>query len=230
MGFFETLSSATRRDQAELLELPFVTAAMHGRISRDAYLAFLGQAYHHVRHTVPLLMATGARLADDKPWLADALCEYIAEERGHEHWILADIDAAGGDSRAVRAARPGLACELMIAYAYDTVQRGSPLGFFGMVHVLEGTSVRGATQAAESLERELGLPRTATTYLRSHGLLDQDHVGFFAGLMDRLEDPREQALVIHAAHAFFKLYGDVFRALPIGSAEDRAGAAAGGAR
>jgi pyrroloquinoline quinone (PQQ) biosynthesis protein C len=235
MGFFETLSRETRDDQQELLDLPFVTAALRGAISREAYLAFLGEAYHHVRHTLPLLMATGARLADDKPWLADAMCDYIAEERGHERWILADIDAAGGDSRAVRDGRPGLACELMVAYAWDTVQRRSPLGFFGMVHVLEGTSVRGATQAAASIERELGLSPRATTYLRSHGELDQDHVGFCAGLMDRLEDPREQEIVLHAAHAFFELYGAIFRGLPVGNVAvgnvaGRADLARGGAR
>jgi hypothetical protein len=30
--------------------------------------------------------------------------------------------------------------------------------------------------------------------------------------MDRIDDPRDQADIVHAARAFFRLYGDVFRA------------------
>jgi hypothetical protein len=33
--------------------------------------------------------------------------------------------------------------------------------------------------------------------------------------MDRIEDPRDQAAIVHAARAFFRLYGDVFRGLPL---------------
>ena len=48
------------------------------------------------------------------------------------------------------AARRRVATELMVAYAYDTIARGNPVGFFGMVHVLEGTSVsRVATRALQ---------------------------------------------------------------------------------
>ena len=48
-------------------------------------------------------------------------------------------------SPPVRGSAPGHACEVMVAYAYDTIARRNPLGFFGMVHVLEGTSSALAT-------------------------------------------------------------------------------------
>ena len=101
----------------------------------------------------------------------------------------------------------------MVSYAYDTIQRGNPVGFFGMVLVLEGTSVALATRAAESIEASLGLPRNAFSYLRSHGDLDIEHVGFYEGLMNRLDDPADQRAVVHAAKRFYKLYGDIFRSL-----------------
>ena len=37
---------------------------------------------------------------------------------------------------------PNVATELMVAYAYDTIQRINPMAFFGMVYVLEGTSIQ----------------------------------------------------------------------------------------
>lgn len=213
MSFFERLDRATGDCQRELFEIPFVAAAVRGDLSLRTYVDFLGQAYHHVRHTVPLLMATGARLPRRLSWLRDAIAHYIEEENGHEQWILSDIRAAGGDADAVERGEPDLPCELLVAYAYDTVQRGNPAGFFGMVHVLEGTSVRGASTAAERLQGRLGLDGGAFRYLSSHGALDVEHVHFFAGLMDRLADPEDQAAVLHASRVFFRLYGDVFRAL-----------------
>ncbi|MCL0318012.1 iron-containing redox enzyme family protein, partial [Escherichia coli] len=116
------------------------------------YLAFLQQAYHHVRHTVPLLMACGSRLPARLEWLRTAIGEYIEEEMGHQEWVLDDIAGAGGDRSAAAASEPALATELLVSYAYDTIQRGNPVGFFGMVLVLEGTSVALATQAANALQ------------------------------------------------------------------------------
>jgi hypothetical protein len=83
-----------------------------------------------------------------------------------------------------------------------------------MVLVLEGTSAAIATHAAEIIAERLALPRQAFTYLVSHGSLDQQHVGQFDALVDKLGDAGDRAAVLHAARMFYKLYGDVFRALP----------------
>lgn len=224
MTFHDRLVEATRHEQDELLRIPFVDAAMRGALTRPQYVAFLTQAYHHVKHTVPLLMAAGSRIPASHEWLRDAIVEYVDEEHGHERWILDDIAACGADADAVKHGRPDLPCELMVAYAYDQIMRVDPLGFFGMVHVLEGTSVKGATRAADALAATLRLPKAAFSYLSSHGSLDVEHVHFFAGLMDRVVDPREQDVVLHAARVFFRLYGDVFRGLDPKSA--RSGVAA----
>ena len=48
-------------------------------------------------------MACGSRLGDEHAWLRGALDEYIAEENGHEEWILDDIAPAAATPEAVRA-------------------------------------------------------------------------------------------------------------------------------
>lgn len=214
MSFYEQLRSATEPDRADFLAIPFLTDGVAGRITREQYLAFLTQAYHHVKHTLPLLMACGARLPERLEWLRAAVSEYIEEETGHQEWILNDIAACGADAERVRRGSPALATELMVAYAYDTVQRVNPVGFFGMVHVLEGTSVQLATRAAENLRAALGLPNQAFSYLLSHGSLDVSHVDFFRNLVDRLESDEDRAVIVRCARAFYRLYGDVFRSLP----------------
>ena len=215
MNFHTHLPQATQAHRQQLLSTPIIQGALVGQVSLPSYLAFLQEAYHHVRHTVPLLVAMKAHLPAHHRWLEPALDEYIEEEAGHDEWILNDIAAAGGDAEAVRHGPAGVATEVMVAYAYDTVQRGNPLGFFGMVHVLEGTSVSLALMAADAIQGPLQLPDASFTYLRSHGKLDQAHTAHFEALMAQIEAPQDQQAIVHAAQVFYRLYGDVFRSLPL---------------
>lgn len=214
MSFFNQLQAATTREREALFSVPVIREALAGQVSLEGYRAFLGQAYHHVRHTVPLMMACGARLPSRLEWLRGAVCEYIEEEYGHERWILNDIAACGGDPEAVSNSRPSLPIELMVAFLYDQIARSNPVGLFGMVNVLEGTSIALATQAAGSIRESLGLPADAFSYLSSHGELDQDHMATYRALMDRLDDEGDQQAVIHAAKVVYQLYADMFRGLP----------------
>jgi pyrroloquinoline quinone (PQQ) biosynthesis protein C len=216
-GFHAALIAQTADARARMLQAPIIGACLSGRVSRASYLAFLQQAFHHVRHTVPLLRACRERVAQQPrlAWLLPALDEYIEEEQGHDEWILDDIRAAGGDAAAARTSQPDHAAEVMVAYAHDTIARGNPLGFFGMVLVLEGTSVALALQAADRIQAGLGLPDAAFSYLRSHGTLDQEHTQHLALLMDAIEDAQDQHDIVHAARRFYRLYGDVFRDLPM---------------
>ena len=75
--FFEQLQSATQTAREDLLSVPQIQQGAQGTISLDTYLAFLTEAYHHVKHTVPLLMACGSRLHMEKEWLREAIGEYI---------------------------------------------------------------------------------------------------------------------------------------------------------
>ena len=213
MNFFDQLQTETEQQRVELFSAPIITRALQGDVTTDDYIAFLSQAYHHVKHTVPLLMATGSRLPEELEWLRVGVGEYIEEETGHQEWVLNDVAACGADKEQVRRSKPNLATELMVSYAYDTVHRINPLGFFGMVHVLEGTSISLADSAADNIRSALSLPKDAFSYLYSHGSLDQDHVEFFKGLMKRIDRPRDQAQIVDSAKVFYKLYGDIFRSL-----------------
>jgi pyrroloquinoline quinone (PQQ) biosynthesis protein C len=214
LSFFTQLQTSTETERQVLFSAPIIQSALKGEIIKEQYLAFLTQAYHHVKHTVPLLMACGSRLPDHHNWLRTAIAEYIEEELGHEEWILNDIAACGGDAEKVRYSAPHVTTEMMVAYAYHQIDRGNPVGFFGMVHVLEGTSIAIATNAAGSIKESLDLPPNAFSYLNSHGSLDLEHVKFFESLMDQVKNPNDQATIIHCAKSFYKLYGDIFRSLP----------------
>jgi len=213
MSFQQELARTTAPDRAFLLSAPVIQRCLAGEVTRDLYVAFLTQAFHHVRHTVPLMMAVGSRLPDRHAWLRDAVLHYLEEEAGHDEWILNDIEHAGGDRTRAAASEPAVATEAMIAYAYDTAMRRNPVGFFGMVHVLEGTSVALALEAADRIQKALGLPGRAFSYLRSHGELDKEHVNHLAGILDRFDDEQDRAAVVRCARGIYWLYGQMFRGL-----------------
>ena len=215
MTFFHTLQDRTAAERDHLLTAPVLQLAVDGKLSLETYIAFLTQAYHHVKHTVPLLMACGARLPERLEWLRSAIAEYIEEELGHQEWILNDLAACGADPEAVRHGQPALATELMVSYVYDRIARHNPVSFFGMVNVLEGTSIALATQAAGAIRDSLKLPPAAFSYLNSHGSLDLEHIKLFEGLMNRLDNEDDQQAVIHTARVVYRLYGDLFRSLPL---------------
>mgnify|MGYP003119101112 FL=1 len=215
MAFFDRLQSETAQARAHVTGAPVIEAIREGRFDLNGYTWFLTQAYHHVKHTVPLMMACGGRLPERLEFVRKALVEYIEEEYGHHEWILNDLAACGEDKEAIRHGSPDTSIELMVAYLYDRINRGSPAAFFGMVQVLEGTSIELATPLGEAIQKQLGLPKEAFSYLYSHGALDQEHFEFFRNLMNEITDPDDQQAIIEAARMVYRLYGDMLHSIPV---------------
>src|SRR5258708_10260907 len=144
MSFYEQLVTETVDSRDAFLSIPIVRSTLRNGAPRSLYLAFLGEAYHHVKHTFPLLALAASRTSDGR--YQDALLEYMKEERGHEKWILDDIRALCCDPGAVSDGQGGATCTIMVAYAYYSIEHVSPYAFLGSVHVLEGLSVMLAHQ------------------------------------------------------------------------------------
>lgn len=214
MAFYDRLLEETGAEHDRFLAVPIIGRAAASGVSHDTYLAFLAEAYHHVKYTCPLLnLALDRCPAHDDAYRA-GLLDYIDEETGHDQWILEDIAALGGDPAAVWRSAPGVPCQAMVGYAIYAIEHVSPYAMLGMVHVLEGVSARVASRAAQAIARSLGR-RTdiGFSYLTSHGALDQDHVRFFIGLVNRIDDPSAQRAIIDTARVIYRLYGDIFRDL-----------------
>ena len=212
--FFTDLEIKNRESRELLESLPVIEGCMRGEVEMQTYIAFLTEAYHHVKHTVPLLMACGSRLPERLEWLREAVIEYTEEEVGHQEWILNDLEALDVDSEKVRHGQPTLPTELMVSYAYDLVMRKNPVGLFGMVYVLEKTSSTIATRAAGQIASALSLPSRAMTYMVSHGSLDIKHMETFEQLMNRLDSDEDRQSVLHSASVFYELYASILGSLP----------------
>jgi pyrroloquinoline quinone (PQQ) biosynthesis protein C len=213
MSLMDKLEIETATQRQALQGHPFIQAALAGELTLAGYRAFLVQAWHHVSHTAPIFMTAGARCSGRHAWLRPSLAEYTSEEIGHDDWILNDLKALGGDGATEVEGAAGLPVELMVAFTYDVAQRRNPIGVFGMVYCLEGTSIKVATEAAAAIGTALQLPASAFSYLSSHGSLDIDHFQFFEALMNKVTDPDDQDWIIHCAKVVYELYTQMFDGL-----------------
>ncbi|GFZ80061.1 biliverdin-producing heme oxygenase [Pseudohongiella nitratireducens] len=212
--FYDQLIKSTESQRQQLYSVTQLRNAMQGVISRETYIAYLTEAFHHVSHTVPFLMTAGSKLPAHKKYLLPAIISYLEEEVGHEEWILNDIEACGGDKEAVRKSKPKLPTQSLIAYNYDYINRKNPVGFFGMVFMLESTSTQIATQGAEAVQHALQLPDKAFSYLYSHGEIDISHMKFLETTLNTIKDPDDQTAIIEVAQNTFELFADVIASIP----------------
>ena len=214
LSFFDRLVRETAKERQVLYSVEQIRDGVQGHISLETYIAYLTEAYHHVKYTVPLMQTAIARLSSRQRWMAEAFEEYIEEERGHEEWILNDIRNAGGNAEAVRHGEPLAATAAMVDFAYGYVNYVNPAGLLGMVFVLEGTSTALATRGAEAVKHSLGLKDNCFSYLTSHGALDIEHIAYFQGLVAKIEDAEDQEAIIEMAKRVFLLFADVFASIP----------------
>jgi len=213
-SFFDRLDAAVAAERDALFAVPQIVDGLAGRITRATYIAYLGEAYHHVRHTVPLLHEALERLDVAQVWLRPVLQTYIDEEAGHERWILNDIARSGGNADAVEHGRPRPETAAMVDHAYRFVREVNPVGLLGMIFVLEGTSIELAARGAQALMASLELPIDCFSYLSSHGALDVEHMRFFRDVVNRIETAQDQEAVVAMAQRIFVLFADMFRAIP----------------
>ena len=216
MNFFDQMETGTSDAREHFIRIPVISRTLAEGVPMDLYVSYLGQAYHHVRHTCPLLKAALERCGPDDLALADALREYIREEEGHEAWILDDIrDLVGPAAVACTVGYEGdPPVRALVGFMYDAIARRGPYAMLGMVHVLEGISVQLAEKAAAAIAGRIGeAPDKGFRYMISHGSLDQEHVVFFRNLVNGIADPAAQALIIDTANMVYYLWGRMFEEL-----------------
>jgi hypothetical protein len=184
-----------------------------GNLTKALYISFLTQWYHILKHTLPIILATQSRLTEETEWLTDVIGEFTEQMASNEELILNDIAVCGGDIEQVRHSRAHMTTELMVSYAYDTVNRINPLGILGMHHVLEGAVLSLAHRSADNIGNTSLVPKDALTYLYTHGSLLQDNADVFIGVMNRIDRSEDRNQIIRSAQIFYKLYADIFLSL-----------------
>jgi pyrroloquinoline quinone (PQQ) biosynthesis protein C len=150
----------------------------HPRI-REAYAEVLITVHGTIRASVPLMETALQRaraIAASDPvarGLVVYLERHIAEEQGHDEWVLEDLEVLGIDRSRVlsRVPTPTVAC--LIGSQYYWALHYHPVAVLGYLAVTEGYS--NPPELIEDLIRRTGLPRRAFRTLAEHAELDPGH-------------------------------------------------------
>lgn len=212
--FQDRLASAAGRCVTSLVALPWITDTLAGRITMRAYLAFLTETYHHIRHTVPLLRLARARTARSDERLRRAVHQQFVEAWGYDSLLLRDISECGGDAHVARLGRPAPATRRLIEYAYDNIEAHNPLGVFGMIYAVEATRARLAAPVARAITTALSVGPEGLRYLSARAEAGQDNLMVLERLMDHVVDPSDQAAIAEVTQTMFGLLADFLQGLP----------------
>lgn len=185
-------SSALRRKIA--LALPPLVAAQR-RLDQHpepaaAWLAFLGVLSGAIRASVPLLETARDRARDLSATdplaagLVDYLRRHAAAERGHDEWLLQDLQSVGVAPTELLSHPPSGAVAALIGAQYYWLLHYHPVCILGYLMVVEGNPPN--RRRLQDLQSRSGLPASAFRTMLEHADLDRDHAAELADLLDRL--------------------------------------------
>jgi hypothetical protein len=170
------------------------------------YPRYLRTMHGIVRSATALLEAASARARELAPGdpVAAALVDYLAhhadEERGHDEWLLEDLEALGHDPREALEQIPSPRVASFVGAQYYWLRHSHPVSLLGHMAVVEGYPPQ--IGFADRLQHLTGHPQDAFRALRRHERLDIRHRRELYETIDGLAlEPEHEALIgISALH------------------------------
>jgi heme oxygenase-like protein len=191
-GRSSSSSAALRRKIA--LALPRLVAAQR-RLDQHpepaaAWLAFLGVLSGTIRASVPLLETARDRAREHSAadpvaaGLVDYLRRHAEEERGHDEWVLQDLQSVGVAAAELLRRPPSAAVAALVGAQYYWALHYHPVCILGYLMVLEGNPPN--RRSLLDLQSRSGLPASAFRTMLEHADLDIGHAAELDDLLDRL--------------------------------------------
>jgi Iron-containing redox enzyme len=167
--------------------------------ARERYIGYLSVMHAVIRASVPLMRVAARRCATagGDPValpLREYLRGHIAEERGHDDWIAADLAASGEDPGRCIARIPPAEVAALVGAQYYWIEHYHPVTLLGYIAVLEGNPPK--PELVHHLMDITGLPAPAFRTLRAHAELDPGHAAAVFTLLDELALTADQRQAI----------------------------------
>lgn len=160
----------------KILRHPIFYVVANGLMTRKHYIAYLKETYHLVRHTSKALALVGANLPDDRRGLRGWFFTQSLDEHNHDLFCVKDLTALGENPDKVLDGTMMSGAWGLVAQNYYMAAYGNPVAIVGVATGTEGLGADLATSFADMIVEKYGIPRNATTFLRTHGQSDVGHV------------------------------------------------------
>jgi len=167
---------------------------------KELYPAFLIQTYHYIRQSCPLmqsalksLVATGSA-----PRCQAFLRQHLEEEKGHDEWVLEDLQGLEVSRLSVAVALPLPAVVGLVGSQMYLIEHVSPVALLGYMYVLE--AYPQSQRFLGIIEEQHGIARTRITALSHHSEIDHAHREELLSLLDDAAFSNEERQgILHSA-------------------------------
>ena len=167
---------------------------------RRLFPEYMFRLYCAVRAVVPLMETARARamaMAATCPvaaLLVPYLQDHIAEETGHDQWLLEDLEVLGLSRSEVLSRPPARTVAALVGSQYYWVQHVHPVGLLGYMAMFEGYPP--ARQEIDQVQGATGYGAEAFRTHLLHADLDPHHGDDLDHLLDSLRLTEQQRTLI----------------------------------
>jgi len=213
-AFFMELVSRTDEARREFETNSRVLDIVANGLNLERYRKLLLELYHVVWHFNPTCAAAACRITDQHRDVRYFLYDHMNEEKGHEEWVLNDLQVVGVSGEQARAYEPTLVMLGLNGYNYWSADRRHPCSVLGMLYALEVVaSVYGGQMTAAITESLLLEGDRGISFISSHATLDAEHLADLRVVLNKIEDEPAQAAVIESTVFNFHQFGRVLESV-----------------
>lgn len=211
-AFFLDIVEKTDESRRAFETNPRIVDIVANGLPVERYRRLLLEIYHVVYHFNPTCAAAASRI--DNAAVRYFLYEHMMEEKGHEEWVLADLNFVGVSREAALAYQPSTAMLTLNGYNYWMADRRHPCSVLGMLYALEViASVYGGPIAAAITESLLLQDDQGITFISSHVTMDAEHMADLRLILNKIEDPEAQSAIIESVKVNFEQFTRVLEAV-----------------
>jgi 3-oxoacyl-[acyl-carrier-protein] synthase-3 len=118
-----------------------------------------------------------------------------------------DYVASGGTLEDIRGAQKNIGSEALSSWMFHQASQPNPFGLLGSMFIIEGLGSIKAAEWGRLVQKRLGLPPDAVTFLLYHGENDSGHMEEFAEMLRMvLPDETTAVRIVTCARVTARLY------------------------
>ena len=197
--FFIDLVSRTDEARRGFETNPRVLQIVANGLSVERYRQLLLELYHVVWHFNPTCAAAASRLGDQHSEIRYFLYDHMMEEKGHEQWVVNDLEVVGVGRDDVGRHRPSNPLLALNGYNYWAADRRNPCSVLGMVYALEviasvyGGPIAAAIKESLMLEDDRGI-----SFISSHVTMDAEHMIELRLALNKIHDSESKDAIVES--------------------------------
>ncbi len=213
-SFFIELVTDTDEARRAFENNPRVLKIVAEGLSVERYRALLAELYYVVWHFNPICAAAASRTSDVHREVRYFLYDHMMEEKGHEEWVVTDLEVVGVPREKVLTCLPSRHLLGLIGYNYWSADRRHPCSVLGMVYALEViASVYGGPIAAAITESLLLDGSRGISFISSHVEMDAEHMAELRLILNKIEDRDAKDAIIESTVVNFEYFTRILEAV-----------------